>query len=82
MVNAPASVAGTSINPGNLIVGDADGVVVIARNDVARIVELAQKKLDAETARIAGILKGEQLRPAWLEKELRAFGMLAEGEAL
>ncbi|MGF6484293.1 RraA family protein [Paraburkholderia sp. JPY419] len=82
VVNAPASVAGASINPGDLVVGDADGVVVIPRNDVARIIELAQKKLDAETARIAGILKGEALRPAWLEKELRAFGMLGEGEAL
>jgi RraA family protein len=81
-VNTPISLGGTPVNPGDLVVGDVDGVVVIPRQDVARIVELAQKKLDGETARINGILKGEALRPSWLEKELRAVGMLAEGEAL
>ncbi|SAK84876.1 diguanylate cyclase [Caballeronia glebae] len=80
-VNFPISVAGASVNPGDLIVGDADGVVVIPKNDVARIVELAQKKLDAETARIAAIRKGDT-RAGWLEKELRAAGMLVEGEVL
>ncbi|CAH2943298.1 MAG: Demethylmenaquinone methyltransferase-like protein [uncultured Paraburkholderia sp.] len=81
LVNAPISIGGTAVNPGNLVVGDADGVVVIPRKDVARIIELAQKKLDTETARIAAIHKGD-VRPGWVEKELRAAGMLAEGEAL
>jgi RraA family protein len=80
-VNAPISAGGTAIHPGDLVVGDADGVVVIPRNYVARIIELAQKKLDMETARIAAIHKGD-VRPGWIEKELRAAGMLAEGEAL
>ncbi|SAK61214.1 diguanylate cyclase [Caballeronia temeraria] len=80
-VNIPISAAGASVNPGDLIVGDADGVVVIPKDDVARIVELAQKKLDAETARIAAIRNGDT-RAGWLEKELRAAGMLAEGEVL
>ncbi|MCC8395549.1 RraA family protein [Paraburkholderia sp. MMS20-SJTR3] len=80
-VNAPISMGGAPVNPGDLVVGDADGVVVIARHDVARIIDLAQKKLDMETARIAAIHKGD-VRPGWVEKELRAAGMLAEGEAL
>ncbi|MGF6653452.1 RraA family protein [Paraburkholderia youngii] len=80
-VNAPISIGGAAVNPGDLVVGDADGVVVIARHDVARIIDLAQKKLDVETARIAAIHKGD-VRPGWVEKELRAVGMLAEGEAL
>lgn len=81
LVNHPISAGGTTVNPGDLVVGDADGVVVIPRADVARIVELAQKKLDSETARIAAIHKGDG-RPGWLDTELRAAGMLAEGEAL
>ncbi|SAK94616.1 diguanylate cyclase [Caballeronia catudaia] len=80
-VNSTISVAGASVDPGDLIVGDADGVVVIPKHDVARIIELAQKKLDAETARLAAIRKGDT-RAGWLEKELRAAGMLAEGEVL
>ena len=75
------SVAGASIEPGDLVVGDADGVVVIAKQDVERIIALAAKKLDAETRRIAGIKQGD-LRPGWLEGALRAAGMLAEGESL
>jgi RraA family protein len=81
-VNYPVSVGGAAVNPGDLIVGDADGVVVIPRQDVEQILVLAQKKLDAETARIAAIRNGGALRPEWVEKELRAAGMLAEGEAL
>lgn len=80
-VNHPVSVAGASIEPGDLVVGDADGVVVIAKQDVERIIALAAKKLDAETRRIAGIKQGD-LRPGWLEDALRAAGMLAEGESL
>lgn len=80
-VNHPVSVAGASIEPGDLVVGDADGVVVIAKQDVERIIALAAKKLDAETRRIAGIKQGD-LRPGWLEDAMRAAGMLAEGESL
>ena len=81
LVNWPASVAGVAVNPGDLVVGDADGVVVIPREDVAVILELAQKKVDAEARRIAAIKAGD-LRPGWLDKELRAAGVLAEGESL
>ncbi|CAG2139441.1 RraA family protein [Cupriavidus numazuensis] len=81
LVNWPASVAGVAVNPGDLIVGDADGVVVIPREDVPAILELAQKKLDSETKRIAAIKAGD-LRPGWLEGELRKAGVLAEGEVL
>lgn len=80
-VNVQISAGGTTINPGDLIVGDADGVVVIPRDDVPTILELAQKKVDAESRRIAAIKNGDT-RASWLEKELRAAGMLAEGEAL
>jgi regulator of RNase E activity RraA len=81
LVNWPASVAGVAVNPGDLIVGDADGVVVIPREDVPAILDLAQKKVDAEAKRIAAIKAGD-LRPGWLDKELRAAGVLAEGESL
>lgn len=80
-VNLAISAGGTTINPGDLIVGDADGVVVIAREDVPHILVLAQKKVDAETKRIAAIKNGDT-RAIWLEKELLAVGMLTEGEAL
>jgi RraA family protein len=81
-INWPVSVGGIAINPGDLIVGDADGVVVIEREKAASLLPLAQKKLDEETRRIAGIKRNEALRPAWLEGALRAAGVLKEGEKL
>ena len=65
-----------------LIVGDADGVVVIEREKAAAMMPLAQKKLDDETKRIAGIKRNEALRPPWLEGALRAAGVLKEGQIL
>ena len=81
-INWPVSVGGIAVCPGDLIVGDADGVVVIEREKAAAMLPLAQKKLDDETKRIAGIKKNEALRPGWLEGALRAAGVLKEGEKL
>jgi RraA family protein len=80
-VNYPVSVAGAAIQPGDLIVGDVDGVVVLPREEVSLLLELAQQKLDTENRRIAAIHEGD-IRAPWLEKTLRAGGMLAEGETL
>ena len=80
-VNFPISVAGAAIQPGDLIVGDVDGVVVLPREAVPALLELAQKKLDGETKRIAAIRNGD-VRAPWLENALRAAGMLADGETL
>jgi len=81
-VNWPVSVGGIAVNPGDLIVGDADGVVVIEREKAASLLELAEKKVAAEAKRIEGIRSGKQLRPTWLEDALRAAGVLKPGETL
>lgn len=81
-VNWPVSVGGVTVHPGDLIVGDADGVVAIERENVAALLPLAQKKLYDETRRIQGIVEGKQLRPAWLDGALRAAGVIQAGEAI
>ncbi|MEG3132545.1 RraA family protein [Rouxiella sp. T17] len=80
-VNYPISAASAAIQPGDLIIGDIDGVVVLPRESVPALLELAQKKLDTETKRIAAIRHGD-IRAPWLEKALLAAGMLNEGEKL
>lgn len=80
-VNYPISVAGAVVEPGDLIVADADGVVVLPRDAVSALLELAQKKLDMENRRLAAIRNGD-IRAPWLEDALHAAGMLAEGERL
>jgi RraA family protein len=81
-INWPVSVGGVTVQPGDLVVADGDGVVVVEPAKVPAVLELAQKKLADETARLAGIRSGAQLRPTWLDAALRKAGVLAEGETL
>ena len=81
-INWPISCGGAAVHPGDLIVGDGDGVVVIEREKAATILDLAQAKLDDEKKRLADIAQGTNLRPKWLEGALRAAGLLKEGETL
>lgn len=81
-INWPVSCGGVSVRPGDLIVGDADGVVAIEREKAESLLALAARKVEDERQRIAGIVSGKAVRPGWLEGSLRAAGVLREGEAL
>jgi RraA family protein len=81
-LNHPISLAGVTVNPGDLVVGDADGVTVIERDKAAAMLPLAAEKVAAEMKRIADIRSRKSLRPAWLDAALRTAGVLEEGETL
>jgi 4-hydroxy-4-methyl-2-oxoglutarate aldolase len=81
-INWPISCGGIAVHPGDLVVGDADGVVVVEREKAASLLELAAQKVADERARIADIQAGRNLRPKWLDGALRAAGVLKEGETL
>jgi RraA family protein len=80
-INWPVSLAGTTVNPGDLVVGDADGVVVVPRETAAEIVKGAQAKVDAENQRMAAIGRGE-LAQAWVPDLLKSLGVLGKDESL
>lgn len=80
-INHPISCGGATVNPGDLVVGDADGVVVIERGKASAMLALADRKVEDEAARIEAIARGDTaLR--WLPAALRAAGVLKEGETL
>jgi regulator of RNase E activity RraA len=81
-INWPISCGGIAVHPGDLVVGDADGVVVIEREKAPTLLDAAAQKVADERARIAEIVAGKNLRPQWLEGSLRAAGLLKEGETL
>ena len=81
-VNWPISCGGIAVRPGDLVVGDADGVVVIEREKAPALLDAAAKKVVEERARIADIVAGRNLRPKWLEASLRGAGVLKESETL
>ena len=80
-VNYPISVGGITVNPGDLVLGDADGIVVIERERVAETIELGRKKVADETKRLNSIARRENLTPAWLASALKEADVTMEEEA-
>ena len=81
-LNHPISIGGVTVHPGDLVVGDADGVTVVERAKAAAMLPLAADKVAAETKRIADIQNRLALAPAWLDSALRAAGVIRDGETL
>ncbi len=75
-LSIPVSVGAVAVHPGDLIVGDGDGVVVIPRADVDGVLVAAQKKVEAERQRIEEIEQGILVSP-WLNDALRQAGLRA-----
>jgi 4-hydroxy-4-methyl-2-oxoglutarate aldolase len=58
-VNLPVVCAGQSINPGDLIVADDDGVVVVRRKEAANVLQLSREREEKEAKSRQRYLKGE-----------------------
>ncbi len=80
-IGHPISCGGVTVHAGDLIVADADGVMVVERERAEGLLPLAQKKVADESARIAQIGQGNTGAP-WLPAALRAAGVLKDGESL
>ncbi len=80
-IGHPVTVGGVTVHPGDFVIGDADGVVVIERDKIASLIPLAEKKVADESARIAAIQAGDTAAK-WLDAALRTAGVLKQGETL
>ncbi|MFI5445847.1 RraA family protein [Polaromonas sp. UC242_47] len=80
-IGHPVSVGGVTVYPGDFIIGDGDGVVVVEREKIESLLPLAADKVAAEAKRIAQIKDGKTSAP-WLVASLVAAGVLKEGESL
>lgn len=58
-VNVDVVCAGAIIRPGDVVVGDIDGVVVIKRKDAEIVAQLGQKRLEKEAQSRAKLAAGE-----------------------
>jgi RraA family protein len=80
-INVPISLGGMIIHPGDLIVGDEDGLVVIPMGEVEEVLAKAKKMAENEERIIESIEKGTVDR-TWVDKLLEEKGCkLMEGPA-
>jgi regulator of RNase E activity RraA len=80
-IGHPVSCGGVVVNPGDLVLADADGVVVVERAQLAALLPVAHKKVQDEAKRIAQIQQGNTAA-SWLNASLVAAGVLKAGETL
>jgi regulator of RNase E activity RraA len=80
-IGLPISCGGVSVQPGDFVLGDSDGVVVVEHARLSSILPLAQKKVEDEAKRIAQINAGRTAAD-WLDDALRAAGVLGAGQHL
>lgn len=72
-VNVPIACGGISVNPGNIILADLDGIIVIPRKDAAVVLEEARKFQEADEKKLTAAKDGTANR-AWVEKSLNEKG--------
>jgi 4-hydroxy-4-methyl-2-oxoglutarate aldolase len=60
-IDVPVECAGVEVSPGDLVFGDADGVVVVPTSKEAEVLELAFKKISGERDTLRDLQAGESL---------------------
>jgi len=72
-INVPIMMGGTPVNPGDIIVGDADGLVAVPQELADQVLASAKAILAKETASMKQILAGTVDR-GWVDKALKEKG--------
>jgi regulator of RNase E activity RraA len=76
-INHPISAGGIVVHPGDLIVGDASGVVVVPRSIAPDLLERLRAQKAAEADYTAAVARGE-FSNAWVDRVLEEAGAVVE----
>lgn len=68
-INVPISCGGVQINPGDIIVGDGDGVIVIARQDAEALLAAAEKYQQFDSQKLLATQSGQADR-SWVDRDM------------
>ena len=72
-INVPISIGGMVITPGDLVIGDDDGVLAVPFDEVPGVLAAAQEKSNAEEGMMRAIQDGTQ-NIDWIDATLRQRG--------
>ncbi len=73
-INTPVVIGGKLVNPGDIIVGDEDGVIIISPKDAEEVLAATRATMKKEAQIMKDILeKGEYIRP-WVDEKLKEIG--------
>lgn len=72
-INVPVSIGGMVVRPGDIIVGDGDGVVAVPQADAQAVLAAAREQKKKEDASLAAIAAGT-LDRKWVDETLRSKG--------
>lgn len=73
-INYPVSAGGIVVHPGDVIVGDPNGVVVVPKECAEEVVESLEGRAVAESAYAAAVARGE-FSMGWVDEVLRMGGI-------
>lgn len=77
-INFPVACAGQVIFPGDILVGDGDGVVVIRPHEAESILRQALAVVEKETKMLEDILSGKPTDRTWVDKRLAELNVSYE----
>ena len=72
-INVAVAIDGMVVEPGDLVIGDEDGVLCVPFADAAAVLAASQAKFAAEQKQMASIQAGTY-DPAWVDETLRRLG--------
>ncbi len=72
-INAAITCAGMAVRPGDLVMGDGDGVIVIRPEEIPTLVPMIDARIEHESESRKRNLKGQG--PGWVDDILRAKGL-------
>jgi len=68
-INVPITVGGMVVHPGDIVVGDEDGVLAISPGDVDAVIAAARIQAAKEAESLRTIAEGRRLDRSWLSQQ-------------
>jgi RraA family protein len=74
-INVPVCIGGMVVNPGDIVVGDDDGVIFIRPSEAQAVAKAARGKFESEQKTFESI-RNRAYDDRWIDEALRAKGVL------